>query len=155
MDLYGNIDPNHDWGFKSLNSIAIANSRAAAGTRAAGTRGENANANEWADVSNSTGYGGWKVPPALTEGQKLRVKAYFQANPDLQYNDPHLKNFFVQQVYKGGTSPSTDPNNPTRSSEVVTAAGGQEYTSYNMNHLTVGQSNVHINNFNRGDATEL
>lgn len=149
-DLYGNIDPNHDWGFKSLNSIATANSRAVAGTRAAGTRGENANANEWADVSNSTGYGGWKVPPALTEGQKLRVKAYFQANPDLQYNDPHLKNFFVQQVYKGGSDV-----NPNTSSEVVTAAGGQKYTSYNMNHLTVGQSNVHINNFNRGDATEL
>ena len=149
-DLYGNIDPNHDWGFKSLNSIAIANSRAAAGTRAAGTRGENANANEWADVSNSTGYGGWKVPPALTEKQKLRVKAYFQANPNLQYKDPHLRNFFVQQVYKGGSDV-----NPKTSSEVVTAAGGQEYTSYNMNHLTVGQSNVHINNFNRGDATEL
>ena len=153
-DLYGNIDPNHDWGFKSLNSIAIANSRAVAGTRAAGTRGVNANANEWADVSNRTGFGGWKVPPALTEGQKLRVKAYFQANPNLKYTDPHLKNFFVQQVYKGGTSPSTDPNNPTRSSEVVTAAGGQTYTSENMNHLTVGQSNVHINNFNCGDATE-
>ena len=149
-DLYGNINPSHDWGFKSLNSIATANSRAVAGTRAAGTRGENANANEWADVSNSTGYGGWKVPPALTEKQKLRVKAYFQANPNLQYKDPHLRNFFVQQVYKGGSDV-----NPNTSSEVVTAAGGQEYTSYNMNHLTVGQSNVHINNFNRGDATEL
>ena len=57
-DLYGDIAPDHDWGFKSLNSIAIANSRAAAGTRVAGTRGENANANEWADVTNSTGHGG-------------------------------------------------------------------------------------------------
>lgn len=149
-DLYGNIDPNHDWGFKSLNSIAIANSRAAVGTRAAGTRVQNTNSEEWADVTNSTGYGGWKVPPALTDQQKLRVRAYFQANPNLQYEDPQLRNFFVQQVYKGGDAP-----NPNTSSEVVIAAGGQEYTSTNMNHLTVGQSNVHINNFNRGDATEL
>lgn len=149
-DLYGDIDPNHDWGFKSLNSIAAANSRAAAAARAAGTRGENANANEWADITNSTGFGGWNVPPALTDGQKLRVRAYFQANPNLEYRDPQLKNFFVQQVYKGG-----DNKNPDTSSEVVTAAGGQQYTSNNMNHLTVGQSNVHINNFNYGDATEL
>ena len=56
----------------------------------------------------------------------------------------------MQQVYKGG-----DNKNPDTSSEVVTAAGGQQYTSNNMNHLTVGQSNVHINNFNYGDATEL
>lgn len=149
-DLYGDIDPNHDWGFKSLNSIAVANSRAAAAARAAGTRGENANANEWADITNSTGFGGWNVPPALTDGQKLRVRAYFQANPNLEYRDPQIKNFFVQQVYKGG-----DNKNPDTSSEVVTAAGGQQYTSNNMNHLTVGQSNVHINNFNYGDATEL
>lgn len=149
-DLYGDIDPNHDWGFKSLNSIAVANSRAAAAARAAGTRGENANANEWADISNKTGFGGWNVPPALTDGQKLRVRAYFQANPNLEYRDPQIKNFFVQQVYKGG-----DNKNPDTSSEVVTAAGGQQYTSNNMNHLTVGQSNVHINNFNYGDATEL
>ena len=147
-DLYGDIAPDHDWGFKSLNSIAIANSRAAAGTRVAGTRGENANANEWADVTNSTGHGGWKVPPALTEGQKLRVKAYFQANPNLDYNDPHLRNFFVQQVYKGGSGCET-------TTEKVIAAGGQVYTSDKMNHMTVGQSNVHINNFNHGDATEL
>ena len=145
-DLYGDIAPDHDWGFKSLNSIAIANSRAAAGTRVAGTRGENANANEWADVTNSTGYGGWKVPPALTEGQKLRVKAYFQANPNLDYNDPHLRNFFVQQVYKGGSGCET-------TTEKVIAAGGQVYTSDNMNHMTVGQSNVHINNFNYGDCS--
>lgn len=147
-DLYGDIAPDHDWGFKSLNSIAIANSRAAAGTRAAGTRGENANANEWADVTNSTGYGGWKVPPALTEGQKLRVKAYFQANPNLDYNDPHLRNFFVQQVYKGG-------NGGGGTTEKVIAANGSQYDSDKMNLMTVGRNAVHINNFNGGDATEL
>ena len=140
-DLYGNIAPNHDWGFKSLNSIAASN------TRMAGTRAENANANEWADPNKE--YGGWVVPDPLTEGQILRVKAYFQANPNLDYKDPKRKNFFVQQVYKGGSSPSGV------STEKVVAANGSEYDSNNMNLLTVGQNAVHINNFNKGDATSL
>ena len=88
VDAYGTIDPNQNWGFT--------NSRV--------TRAENANGNEWADIKNSTGYGGWLVPDTLTEGQKLRVMAYFQANPNLTYQDPHWRNFFVQQVYKGGTN---------------------------------------------------
>ena len=143
-DLYGSIDPNHDWGFKSVATTAVANAR----SRAAGTRAENANANEWADVSNSTGYGGWLVPDALSDGQKERVKAYFQANPDPGYKDPQWRNFFVQQVYKGGAGGGN-------TTEKVTAANGSVYTSTNMNLLTVGKNAVHINNFNHGDATEV
>ncbi len=137
---YGKINPNNDWGFGQFRK----------GANARMTRGENANANEWADVSNNTGFGGWLVPDPLTEGQKLRVKAYFQANPNLSYTDPHWTNFFVQQVYKGG--PSTAGSNST---EQVVAADGSTYTSDNMNHMTVGQNEVHINNFNGGDATEV
>lgn len=137
---YGKINPNNDWGFGQFRK----------GANARMTRGENANANEWADVSNNTGFGGWLVPDALTAGQKERVKAYFQANPNLSYEDPHWTNFFVQQVYKGG--PSTAGSNST---EQVVAADGSTYTSDNMNHMTVGQNEVHINNFNGGDATEV
>ena len=137
---YGKINPNNDWGFGQFRK----------GANARMTRGENANANEWADVSNDTGYGGWLVPDPLTEGQKERVKAYFQANPNLSYEDPHWTNFFVQQVYKGG--PSTAGSNST---EQVVAADGSTYTSDNMNHMTVGQNEVHINNFNSGDASEV
>jgi len=133
----GSISPNQDWGF----GTGVAGSRI--------TRGENANANEWADVKNSTGFGGWLVPDALTEGQKARVKAYFQANPNLKYSDPQWRNFFVQQVYKGGTSVGSN------STEVVKAANGSTYSSSNMNLMTVGLSAVHINNFNGGDATEV
>lgn len=146
-DLYGNIAPDHDWGFKSLNSIAASGTRMAATTRIAGTRGDNANANEWADPNKE--YGGWLVPDPLTEGQKLRVKAYFQANPDLDYKDPKWRNFFVQQVYKGATDAGDN------STEKVIAADGSKYDSNNMNLLTVGQNAVHINNFNRGDAESL
>ncbi len=43
----GTIAPNQDWGFSAK------------------TRGENANANEWADPNKE--YGGLVVPPPLTE----------------------------------------------------------------------------------------
>lgn len=145
-DEFGTISPDQDWGFGTASIQARARNSAAA----VRTRGENANANEWADVTNSTGFGGWLVPDPLTEGQKERVKAYFQANPNLTNQDPHWTNFFVQQVYKGG--PSTAGSNST---EVVTAADGSTYTSDNMNLLTVGQNNVHINNFNHGTATTV
>ena len=145
-DEFGTISPDQDWGFGTASIQARARNSA----DAVRTRGENANANEWADVTNSTGFGGWLVPDPLTEGQKERVKAYFQANPNLTNQDPHWTNFFVQQVYKGGPS-TAGPN----STEVVTAADGSTYTSDNMNLLTVGQNNVHINNFNHGTATTV
>ena len=145
-DEFGTIAPDQDWGFGTASIQARARNSA----DAVRTRGENANANEWADVTNSTGFGGWLVPDPLTEGQKERVKAYFQANPNLTNQDPHWTNFFVQQVYKGGPS-TAGPN----STEVVTAADGSTYTSDNMNLLTVGQNNVHINNFNHGTATTV
>lgn len=111
------------------------------------TGGVNANFNEWADPNKK--YGGWLVPDPLTEKQKLRVKLYFQTHPNLTYEDPHLRHFFVQQVYKGGTAKYGASN------ENIIAADNNEYNSDNMNHLTVGQNNMHINNFNAGDATEL
>ena len=147
---FGEISPDQDWGF-GTSSIQ-------ARTRAYMTRaqkvnagenypqtstGINANANEWADPAKE--FGGWLVPDPLTEGQKLRVMKYFQANPNLDYKDPEWRHFFVQQVYKGGTSP-----NANFSSETITAADGTTYDSDNMNLMTVGKNNQHINNFNAG-----
>jgi len=143
-NLYGNINPNHDWGFTTVG----ASSAATRISTSAGTRAENANANEWADVSNDTGYGGWLVPDPLTEGQMERVRAYFQTNPDPGFKDPKLRNFFVQQVYKGGAGGGN-------TTEKVVAANGYEYNSDKMNLLTVGQKAVDINNFNGGDATSV
>jgi len=138
VETFGKPAANHTWGFEPI--VQSATSRML-------TRAENANGNEWADIKNSTGYGGWLVPDTLTEGQKERVRKYFQANPNLTFEDPHLENFFVQQVYKGATEPG--PN----STEIVTAANGTQYTSSNMNLMTVGEANVHINNFNYGDCS--
>ena len=135
VENFGQPAANHTWGFD-----------APAVTRAGITRAENANANEWADPNKA--YGGWVVPDTLTDGQKERVKAYFQANPNLGFEDPQWRNFFVQQVYKGGTDPGAN------STEVVVAVDGSEYDSDNMNLMTVGEGAVHINNFNKGDCTK-
>ncbi len=108
--------------------------------------GANMNHNEWADPDKT--FGGWLVPDALTKGQKERVTAYFQANPNLGYEDPEYRHFFVQQVYKGKTAPGEN------STEILTAANGSTYTSGNMDLMTVGQNNSHINDFNGGDCSE-
>ena len=83
-DLYGTIDPNHDWGFTPVDEF-VGGSAASASSRAltrGATRGVNANANEWADESNSTGYGGWVVPNPLTNEQKEALLAFDKACGD-------------------------------------------------------------------------
>jgi hypothetical protein len=104
------------------------------------------NHNEWADPDKW--FGGWVVPDALTDGQKERVKAYFQANPNLSYEDPHFFHFFVQQVYTGGTSaPETGNKESTK------AADGTVHAGSTLNQLTVGEACSHINDFNAGTCS--
>lgn len=134
----GKIAPSQDWGFSTT--------RGNAGTTEAETEANhNMNHNEWADPD--TEFGGWLVPDALTDKQKERVRAYFQANPNLGNYDPQWRHFFVQQVYKGGTAQAGVSN------ENIIAADDSEYDSNNMNLLSVGQANIHINDFNAGDCT--
>ena len=139
---FGKVGSNVDWGFGSTK----ASTRANAGKNYPQTsEGINANGNEWADPNKN--YGGWLVPDPLTEGQIERVRKYFQANPDLDFKDPEWRHFFVQQVYKGGTAVGSN------STETITAANNSTYNSSQMNKLTVGQNNLHINNFNSGDCS--
>jgi len=128
----------------SYNITRSTTTRGNAGINYTPTDGtHNANANEWADPQKS--YGGWIVPDTLTAGQKERVRKYFQANPNLGHQDPQWRHFFVQQVYKGGTQQAGV------SQENIAAADGQNvYDSGNMNLMTVGEANIHINNFNGG-----
>ena len=132
----------------STEAKAPAMRRANTGTNEAETStGINANANEWADAADAPhGHGGWLVPDPLTADQKEIVRKYFQAVPNRTYEDPHLRHFFVQQVYKGGTSAPETGNKEDN----VAADGTTHYTSANMNLLTVGKNNQHINNFNHG-----
>ena len=160
---YGNIAPNHDWGFGTSNGTR-------AFTRSGNTSGSytpwpsthqyydangnliasaNMNHNQWGSTDlQSMPYGGWIVPDPLTEGQKLRVQKYFQANPNLSYEDPRYANFYVQQVYTGGTDAPTTGNH-----ETTVAANGQGHQGMTLNQLTVGQAASHINDFNAGTCT--
>ena len=145
IDHFGEPSEDQDWGFGSASN-ARALTRANSGENYPATsEGINANANEWADPNKE--FGGWVVPDALTDGQKERVRKYFQANPNLGNKDPQWRHFFVQQVYKGGS------NRAGVSTENITAANGSVYNSDNMNLLTVGQNHQHINNFNAGNCS--
>lgn len=130
---FGYIAPNHNWGFGS--------------SKAALTRYAQEDANMWGpstEAGRSTQP--YVVPAPLTQAQKDKVRDWFQThnNPDglsLTWTD-----FFVQQVYKGGTHPTeTCP-------EVYTAKDGQTPVtgSDKMNYLYAGEAKDHISNFNWG-----
>jgi hypothetical protein len=147
VNAYGEPADNQTWGFGSATVAGTRGmTRSNPGVDYPSTStGINANANEWADPDKE--FGGWVVPDPLTDEQKEVVKAYFQANPNLTFQDPEWRHFFVQQVYKGKTAPGTN------STEEVTAADNTKYTSDNMNLLTVGEIEQHINNFNSGNCS--
>ena len=147
---FGKVGANVDWGFSSRKAFTRAQDQ-----NYPATSGHiNANGNEWAASTtgdNPKTYGGWLVPAPLTEGQIERVKAYFQANPNLEYKDPHWRHFFVQQVYKGGDDPKEGG-----SPENIVSAGNKTTDSNSMTELYVGPNkneDYKINNFSKGDAT--
>ena len=147
---FGKVAPTVDWGF---GSGTRAFTRAQDQDYPATSHHINANGNEWAASTtgdNPKTYGGWLVPAPLTEGQIERVKAYFQANPNLKYEDPHWRHFFVQQVYKGGDDPKEGG-----SPENIVSASNKKTDSNSMTDLYVGpdkNESYYINNFEKGDA---
>ena len=146
---FGKVAPTVDWGFGS-STRALTRSgntgKTYAYTHGDENGGANMNHNEWADPDKK--FGGWVVPDPLTAEQKAVVIAYFQSGPDIDFEDPHFRHFFVQQVYKGGSAQAGT------STENITAANNSVYNSDNMNLLTVGETNIHINNYNAGTCTE-
>lgn len=158
VQTFGQPAPTQDWGFGSATVAGTRGmTRANEGATYPATHeykdangymiaGANMNHNEWADPSKE--FGGWIVPDALTEGQKLRVQKYFQANPNLSYEDPHFRHFFIQQVYTGGTNPPETGNK-----ESTKAANGQVHAGSTLNQLTVGEACSHINDFNAGTCS--
>ena len=126
---------NHTWGFGSASTRAF--------TRALSdmTAGANKNRNQWAATDGSFKL---MVPTPLSEGQKLRVKAYFQTHRFLTWETPDMTNYFVQQVYTGSTNTVG-----SLSTEIYTSANGASVPSgENMNKLTVTADNVHVSDFN-------
>ena len=159
IKTFGQVNPNVDWGFGTR-----------VGTRSGNTSGDytpwpytheyldangnliasaNMDHNQWGATDlQSMPYGGWIVPDPLTNGQKLRVQKYFQSHPNLSYQDPQYANFFVQQVYTGGSDAPQTGNG-----EVNVAADGTQKKGSSLNQLTVGAANSHINDFNAGTCT--
>ena len=149
VNAFGQVGSNVDWGFGSSTRALTRSGNTGetyAQTHGDANGGANMNCNEWADPDKE--YGGWVVPDPLTAEQKAVVTAYFQSGPDIDFEDPHFRHFFVQQVYKGGSAQAG------ASTENITAANNSVYNSDNMNLLTVGETNIHINNYNAGTCTE-
>ena len=134
---FGQPADNQDWGFGATRAF---------------TRGVFANGNEWA--ANDRDDCKYRVPPRLTEDQQKVVIKYFQTVKNPRYEDPQWTNYFIQQVYKGGTTPGS--NSP----EEYTAANGttQIVGSEHMDHLAaIDRTQTpefvdHNNNFNNGDC---
>lgn len=171
-EVYGdNIDPYQDWGFSQgkvnideleivdaidvRGDVAYTRATAFGGLRAfrSGTRTANAEKNLWGDPMEYN----MKIPPALTQAQKMRVKAYFQHHPYITYEAPARGDYFIQQVYKGYNDPDPDlrPNNDC-SLEYYFAADHTEQKpdtvigSGHMDKLTIGNDEQHVYNFNYG-----
>ena len=130
---FGYIAKGHDWGFGSQASVR---------TRYAQTDG-----NMWGpstEPNRSTQP--YVVPAPLTQEQKNKVRDWFQTHRNPSGLSLTWTDFFVQQVYKGADSPTTD------CPEVYTAKDGQTQVtgSNQMDYLTAGSKNDHINNFNWG-----
>ncbi|MDE5549766.1 MAG: hypothetical protein K2I99_00195 [Bacteroidaceae bacterium] len=127
---YGTIDENHTWGFGS----------AEAGAK---TRGANPKGNMWEEE-------GWKIPPMITPEQRDIVRQYFQQNPNLTYTDPQWTNFWIQQIYSGGTN-----TNAAQTEERYTIGDGNKVVGGEcMDHLVSRNANGvedHIYNFNNSD----
>ena len=132
---FGKVGPNVDWGFGS-----------GAGTRGLSdkTAGADKNRGLWAATDDNYNL---LVPTPLTSDQRLRVRAYFQAHPNLSWQAPTMTNYFVQQVYKG--NPTT--KGAYSDEEYPQGNGNTVKSSDHMNKLTVGTSNEHVLDFNNGD----
>ena len=142
---FGTIDPNQDWGFGEESMLARTRAIDQMNlTRGITRSGSNSNGNQWCKTYSN-------VPAPLTEGQIERVRLYFQTHTFEQSNTVNFNTYFVQQVYKGGTTP-LEGGSP----EKYQAADGQAdhviVGGNQMDYLTVGTEHVHVYNFNNADA---
>ena len=134
IQAFGQPDPTHNWGFRMPDSESL--------TRAADPRG-----NMWESE-------GWNVPPVITDAQKDIVRRYFQQNKPLGYNDPGWTDFWIQQVYKGGTK-TTDGSKTTETYKI--GNGDDVVGGDHMDHLcskSASGTEDHINDFNNSDNND-
>ena len=136
IEKFGEPAPDQTWGFGSADDANGGASRAI-------TRTANPNANMWGSD--------WDVPQPLTDAQKDIVRRYFQQNKNPQGTAINYTNFFVQDVYKGGTNVTSD----SQTTETYKAANGDVIVGSNkMDKLTAGSDDDHINNYNNAQCSE-
>ena len=144
---FGAVNPNVNWGFTPQQVFTFDENG-----KLIGTRGANTEANQW--------YQYLTVPAPLTDAQKDVVRKWFQTHKKPQGLEVNWSDFFVQQVYKGGTNPGS--NSPeiyytlkdgvqTQNTDTVT---GSNYMDWLACGSEESQYKDHINNFNGGDAGE-
>lgn len=157
-EVYGEIDPHQNWGFTTDLTLADLNSaeivyidsvvEVEPATRGALTRTANPDANMWGRTYTN-------IPDPLTDEQKKRVRLYFQYNQYPEDEPVDYTNFFVQDVYKGATTPLNDGTAAMSqySTEKYSFNNQQEPGSAHMDYLTAGPNNDHIYNYNNATCS--
>ena len=117
---FGEIASNQDWGFGASNV----------------TRSDDPDANMWGGQgAENSKYPQFTVPDTLTTAQKDVVRRWFQTHKNPDNTAITFTNFFVQQVYKGGTNLEG-----SLTTETYLAGNGDVIVgSSKMNYLTAGQ----------------
>ena len=124
VQAFGQIAANQDWGFGTSTTRAAAN-----------------NSNNWGGNGvDGSDYPQFAVPDTLTKAQKEVVRKWFQTNKNPEGRAITFTNFFVQQVYKGGTN-----TEGSLSSETYLAGNGDVVVGGSkMNLLMAGQVGSYI-----------
>ena len=146
---FGAVNPNVNWGFTPQQVFTFDKDG-----KLIGTRGANTEANHWYEYMT--------VPAPLTDAQKEVVRKWFQTTPNPKGLKVNWSDFFVQQVYKGGTNTegSQSPEKYDILKDGVPDKHRDKVTGSNqMDWLACGneesQYRDHINNFNGGDGGNM
>ena len=141
---FGAVNPNVNWGFTPQQVFTFDENG-----KLIGTRGSDPNANQWADYLT--------VPTRLTDAQKDVVRKWFQTHKNPQGLKVNWSDFFVEQVYKGGTN-TEGSHSPEIYNTLKDGVETQNKVtgSNQMDWLACGSdatpSSEHINNFNNGNG---
>ena len=142
---FGAVNPNVNWGFTPQQVFTFDKDGKLIGTRGA-------------DPSNNLWYKYLTVPDALTDAQKDVVRRWFQTHKKPQGLEVNWSDYFVQQVYKGGTNTegSQSPEKydilkdgvPDKNRDKVTGSDHMDWL-----HSGNGETKYHIERFNAGDGS--
>lgn len=140
---FGAVNPNVNWGFTPQQVFTFDKDG-----KLIGTRGSDPNANQWADYLT--------VPTRLTDAQKDVVRRWFQNNKNPQGLKVNWSDFFVEQVYKGGTNIQGSQTPETYNTLKDGVTTNTTVTGSNhMDWLACGSNakhGDHIYNFNGGNG---